>query len=114
MSHIQFHRRLGILSIVSGRLIFSMGLAFGLAASSAWAQNAASGSISGQVTDPQGAAIAGAEIKLIDKGTGSIKTFVTNDAGRYDIFNINPGLYDVTISRQGFSETKLSNQRVEV
>src|ERR1700722_10758063 len=85
-----------------------------LLATSAWGQNAASGTISGQVTDPQGAAIAGAEIKLIDKGTSSVKTFTTNEAGRYDIFNINPGLYDVTVTRAGFSETKLSSQQVSV
>src|ERR1700736_1232741 len=78
------------------------------------AQNTSSGTISGQVTDPQGAAIAGAEIKLIDKATSSVKTFTTNEAGRYDIFNINPGLYDVNVTRQGFSESRLTNQKVEV
>src|ERR1700688_1609657 len=87
---------------LSGRLIVSLSVVLGLMASSVWAQNAASGTISGQVTDPQGAAIAGAEIKLLDKGTGSVKTFTSNEAGRYDIFNLNPGLYDVTITRQGF------------
>jgi hypothetical protein len=96
------------------RFIISITVALTLLMSSAWAQNAASGTISGQVTDPQGAAIAGAEVKLIDRGTSSIKTFTTNEAGRYDIFNINPGLYDVTVTRQGFSETKLSNQQVSV
>jgi Carboxypeptidase regulatory-like domain len=114
MSHIRFHRRLGIISLFSGRLLVSTGIAFCLAASSAWAQNAASGTINGQVTDPQGAAIAGAEVKLIDKATNSIKTYTTNEAGRFDILNINPGAYDVSVSRSGFSESKLTNQNIEV
>jgi hypothetical protein len=114
MSQINFHRRIGIISLLSGRLIVSMGLAMTLAAGSAWAQNAASGTISGQVTDPQGAAIAGAEIKLIDKTTNAVRTFTSNEAGRYDILNVNPGLYDVSVSRQGFSESKLSGQQVQV
>src|ERR1700755_747981 len=113
MSPNSIHRRIRNLYF-SGRLIVTLSAGLGLIASSAWAQNAASGTISGQVTDPQGAAIAGAEVKLLDKGTGSARTFTTNEAGRYDIFNNNPGLYDVTITRQGFSETKLSDQRVEV
>jgi hypothetical protein len=114
MSQLSFHRRISIISVLSGRFILSMGLVLGLAASSAWAQNAASGSISGQVTDPQGAAIAGAEIKIIDKATSSVRTYTSNEAGRYDILNINPGVYDVTIARQGFSESKLTNQKVEI
>jgi hypothetical protein len=114
MHYIVFHRSVSYISNLCGRSIVSLAVVLGLFASYASAQNAASGTISGQVTDPQGAAIAGAEIKLIDKATSSIKTFISNEAGRYDIFNINPGLYDVTITRQGFSETKLSNQRVEV
>ncbi len=100
--------------IFPGRMVLSMGLVFGLLTASAWAQNAASGTISGQVTDPQGAAIAGAEIKLIDKTTNAVRTFTSNEAGRYTILNVNPGLYDVTVTRQGFSETKLTAQEVQV
>jgi hypothetical protein len=106
--------RLRHISCLSGQAFVTFCLFLAFAVSSAWAQNAASGTISGQVTDPQGAAIAGAEIKLIDKSTNSVKTYTSNEAGRYDILNINPGLYDVSVSRQGFSETKLSGQQVQV
>ncbi len=105
---------------VSFRILSSIVIGFALfllltsLSTFAWGQNTSSGTISGQITDPQGAAIPGAEIKLIDKGTNSTKTFFSNEAGRYDIFNINPGVYDVTVTRSGFTETRLSNQRVEV
>ncbi len=78
------------------------------------AQNTASGTISGQVTDASGAAVPGASIKLYDHDTKSTKTLTTNDAGRYDIFNLNPGIYDVIVTKTGFSESRLMNQQVQV
>ena len=78
------------------------------------AQNTSSGTISGQITDPQGAAVPGAIVTVIDKATNTPRTFTTNGAGRYDVFNLNPGEYDVTVTMPGFSETKLPNQNVQV
>src|SRR4051794_24648596 len=83
-------------------------------ASVAWAQNTSSGTIAGQVTDAQGAAIAGAEVRLVDKATGKARTFVTNETGRYSIFNLDPGTYDVAITKSGFSETRVAAQSVQV
>src|SRR6516225_6054747 len=48
-----------------------------------WAQNAAAGVVSGQVTDQQGAAVPGATVKLTELSTNSITTVSTNEAGRY-------------------------------
>ncbi len=88
-------------------------LALVLAGANVWAQNT-SGTITGQVTDPQGATIAGASIKLLSLATKQIKTTVTNDAGNYNFFNVEPGEYDVTISKEGFNQAKLQKQTVEV
>ncbi len=77
----------------------------------AYAQNTSSGTISGQVTDAQGASIAGADVLLLDHATGSVKTFTTNDAGRYNIFNLPPGSYDVGIKKPGFAETRVSRPK---
>ena len=88
-----------------------------LAALCAWnalGQNTSSGTVSGQVVDAQGAAIPSAEVRLLDKATGALKTSLTNETGRYSIFNLNPGEYDVSFSKQGFSEAKLTGQRVAV
>jgi hypothetical protein len=70
---------------------------------SAWGQNTSSGTISGQVTDASGAAIPGAEIQLIGKATNTPRVFQTNETGRYNIFNLNPGVYDVVVRKSGFS-----------
>jgi hypothetical protein len=80
----------------------------------AWSQSGAAGTVSGQVTDASGAAIAAAEVKLIDKSINSIKTSITNEAGRYDFFTVPPATYDLLVTRTGFSEAKFVNQKVEV
>ena len=43
------------------------------------------GEISGVVTDPSGAAISQAEIKIRNEANGQIKTILTDDQGRYQL-----------------------------
>jgi hypothetical protein len=85
-----------------------------LAVSAGWGQSTSTGTVSGQVMDPQGAAIAAAEVKILDPSTNTSRAAITNEAGRYDFFNVPPGNYNVVVTRPGFSETKLANQRVSV
>jgi len=59
------------------------------------------------VSDPSGARIAGAQVKLLDPSTNTVKTLLSNSTGRYDFFNVNPGVYDVIVSSAGFSESGL-------
>lgn len=75
---------------------------------------AATGTLIGQVTDPQGAAIVGAEVRLTDPATNSQRTALTNEAGRYTIVNVPPGTYDVTIAKPGFSVSKLKEQKIDI
>lgn len=89
-----------------------MWLIFGLG--TAAAQSAASGTVSGQVADPQGAAIGGASVRLIDVSTNGVRTTLTNETGRYDFVNVPPGTYDLTVSKSSFSLAKISAQKVEV
>src|SRR5581483_1757150 len=100
-------------------LIYGLGVAIGLSvllsisATPALAQ-AAAGTLDGQVTDQQGAVIAGAEIKLVDPTTSSTRTAATNEVGRYTIVNIPPGTYDVTVSKAGFTSAKFAAQKIDV
>jgi hypothetical protein len=102
------------------RLAFCVGwvvcvaLAFALTVSSAHAQTASSGTVTGLVTDPQGAAVPGAEVTLTDNSTNQKQTTTTNDAGRYNFPVVHPANYDVTISKTGFKVAKMSQQRVSV
>ncbi len=60
------------------------------------------GSISGLVTDPGGALIAGAQVTLLNKATGVSQHTVTTNAGLYTFISLNPGVYQVTATQTGF------------
>jgi Carboxypeptidase regulatory-like domain len=96
---------------VSSFFIFIAGL---LASTQLWGQAGSSGTISGQVTDSQGAVIAAAEAKLTDPSTGTVRTALTNETGRYNFFNISPGVYDLEIAKPGFNSFKAPSQTVAV
>ena len=49
------------------------------------------GSISGIVTDPNGAIVAGANVTLIGEQTGDKRDQVTNDSGRFSFSAVQPG-----------------------
>ncbi|MBI3653898.1 MAG: TonB-dependent receptor [Acidobacteria bacterium] len=72
------------------------------------------GKILGTVTDPQGAAIAGATIKAKNINTGIERTTVTDDAGNYTIPELPIGDYEVTVDATGFKKAKVSAVKVEV
>ena len=78
------------------------------------AQSTASGTVSGQVVDPQGAVIAAAEVVLTDTETDSRQETLTNEVGRYLFLNVHPGTYDITVSKAGFKQAKLAQQKVAV
>jgi Carboxypeptidase regulatory-like domain/TonB dependent receptor len=78
------------------------GLAMLLCVSPAlWAQ-IESGSINGQVTDPQHAAIAGAEVTITNVQTGSSNTARTNNDGTFTFPTLRPSHYKITVQKEGF------------
>lgn len=81
---------------------------------SAWGQSATSGTVQGQVTDQQGAAVSGADVKLTDRTTNTELTTHSNTDGRYLFVNVQPSKYDVTFTMHGFSTRKVDNQDVQV
>ena len=86
-------------------------LFLGLAAS-AWGQTA--GQIVGEVRDPSGSVIAGADVQVINKGTGVQRATMTNEAGLYTFPNLLPGVYDVTVSRSGFQSMSRTDLTLQV
>jgi len=98
----------------SGLSVISLGLFMGLAITPAWSQSTASGTVSGQVTDAQKAAVAGTEIKITDNATARTLSTTSNDTGRYIFLNVTPGSYNMTFSKPGFSVYQVNNQAVVV
>lgn len=89
-------------------------IVFFLTASLAWSQSTATGTVVGQVTDPSNAVVVGATVTLTDSTTGKSQTTTTNDAGRYIFSNVALGTYDVTIAKEGFAQTRVAQQSVDV
>ena len=72
------------------------------------------GSIRGTVTDPQGAIVVGATVKLLDVVRNQeIRTVQTDDAGVYQLIEIEPATYSIVISAPGFGEVRYGEVKVE-
>ncbi|MEW6129866.1 MAG: carboxypeptidase regulatory-like domain-containing protein [Acidobacteriota bacterium] len=80
----------------------------------AFGQTATTARISGVVSDSQGAIVAGAAVKLIDKATKTERTDATNSEGRYVFPNVEPGLYEIAVTAQGFRTTIVAEVKAEI
>ena len=65
--------------------------------------------ITGQVTDPSGAAVSGAKVTATDTQRGTQYTATTNGDGRYTISNILVGTYNIRVENAGFQTATQSN-----
>src|SRR2546422_3442917 len=82
------------------RLIAFVGLA-ALIPASVWAQ-VYSSSLTGLVTDPSGAGVPAAGVKLTDVNKGYDYTAQSNESGRYLLRSLPPGTYRLTATATGF------------
>jgi hypothetical protein len=80
-------------------------LAVTIAASPANAQ-VSGATLSGTITDPSGAIIAGAKVSITNTATGITRDVTTDSAGLYSAPNLLPGPYEFTVGASGFSTTK--------
>jgi hypothetical protein len=69
------------------------------------------GGLAGTVTDASGAAVPAAEVKIVNKGTGLARTQPTPAAGDFNFPDLATGVYEVTVTKQGFQAFK---QDIEV
>jgi hypothetical protein len=72
------------------------------------AQTIVTGAVTGTVTDPTGAAVAGAHVDLKSLSTDVELTTNTNEAGLYQFPLLKPGNYSLTIEQQGFKKLSQS------
>ncbi|HEV8428434.1 MAG TPA: TonB-dependent receptor [Pyrinomonadaceae bacterium] len=72
----------------------------GVTAGAALAQ--ANAKVSGTVTDPNGAAVPGAAVKLINQATKIEVEATTNEDGYFNFVNVNPAMYTLRVEVQGF------------
>lgn len=67
---------------------------------------AAGGQLSGTVTDPKGALVAGATVTVTAPATNQKFTARTDQQGRYKVEGLPAGVYVVTVSATGFGEVR--------
>ena len=72
------------------------------------------GTILGSVTDPSGAFVAGATVKVRNLATGIERTTVTSGDGSYRVPELPTGTYSVTITQTGFQTEVTNNVEVDV
>jgi len=95
-------------------LICSLVCLFGLSPSVLFSQVSTTGRVSGTITDTSGAAVPGAVVSLIDTATGSSRPTTTNESGFYIFTIVNPGTYNVEITKTGFKRTVVTKQVVDI
>jgi hypothetical protein len=94
--------------------IFVILLLIGYLLPPALAQQVATATLNGRITDTQGAAIAGAQITAKQKATGLQRTTETNDEGFFTITNLPPADYEVKVLASGFKERDYASVTLEV
>lgn len=80
----------------------------------AFAQSTTTGSIGGVVTNPAKEVVPGAAVTVKNVGTNKEDSATTDDAGRFKVANLQPGIYSVTVNSTGFSPTTQDNVVVEI
>src|ERR1041385_8393480 len=65
------------------------------------------GTIRGTVTDPNGASVVGATVRVVDVATGAARDLTTNGEGNYEAANVKTGTYTVMVSQQGFNKAEI-------
>src|SRR5438445_9627990 len=90
----------GVTSCVCLCLMVALGAALALPLN---AQNS-QGTILGHVTDPSGAAIAGATVTITNPATTIASNTKTGSVGDYVFVNVIPGEYNILVEASGFKK----------
>jgi hypothetical protein len=97
----------------SNKVIFAVAILTFLALSvQAFAQSA-NGSLSGTIQDQSRAVLPNAKVTVTHVDTNIEKTTLTNSSGIYSFPSLQPGLYRLSVERDGFKTIKRSDVKVE-
>ena len=93
-------------------LFFAVSMLFALSAFAQTQSNAAD--LTGTVTDPTGAVVAGASVRAKGLATGISRNTTTDSQGQYTIVGLPPGEYEVTAEAATFKTSVISGVRLTV
>jgi len=95
-----------------GNLYF-LWLLFSLVANFTWAQSETA-TVSGQVVDPSGLNVTGAQVKLVDIDRDTSTSATTNNSGLYTFPSVRPGRYRIAVTAAGFKVVNVTGVTVNV
>ena len=72
------------------------------------------GLMTGTITDTSGAVVPGVQVNVTNQGTTELRTTTTNSSGYYIVPQLPPGIYDISIKKQGFATENRSNVQLQV
>jgi len=85
-----------------------------LVASAAVYAQTATGSLSGTITDPNGATIPGAKVVATNNSTGIKLEILTTDAGLYVFPTVPVSTYNITVEKTGFKKLNRTNIEIRI
>jgi hypothetical protein len=85
-----------------------------LSAPSLMAQTAASGALTGTVTDPTGAVVPNVTVTVTSTDTGQVRAVSTDAAGTYKVGLLPPGSYRVKFEASGFKTIEVPSVTINV
>jgi hypothetical protein len=98
-----------VLAVLTGQILLVC-----LVAAATFAQTAASGTITGTITDPSGSSVPGAAVAVKNIDTGSTRNIQSSDGGVYNATFLQPGHYEINVSKTGFTAVERKGITVEV
>jgi hypothetical protein len=99
-------RSLPSLMLAVGTLSFASLLA---ATPAAYAQSISTAQLNGTVKDPTGAIIPGATVTAVDATKGFSRSDLTDAAGTFQLLQLPPGTYTITVKANGFEQAVQNN-----
>ena len=93
------------------RVLIALGVFIAMLTLNATAQRI-TGTLRGEVTDQNGAVIAGAKIMATNTQTGVAQSTTSNGTGNYEFPTLLPGPYTVTVESQGFRQSAVKDVTV--
>src|ERR1700683_1688222 len=91
-----------------------LGIVLSLSVTSAWAQTSQVGTVVGQITDEQNAAVPGAAVKMTAPSTNTVLTTTSNNDGRYTFSSVPPATHNISITKDGFNSYNVNAQAVDI
>lgn len=78
------------------------------------AQDVTTGILSGSVSDADGNAVSGATVTITSDERGSSRTVTSSASGAFTVPQLQPGIYTVTIEKDGYSTTRTDNVEINL